>query len=365
MHPTLPHIVATASHDETINLWDISVPVSCPDVTGKVNNIYEADKRRKGFASGERLAVFGGFEGHEEAILSIVGRAPDQPTRKRGTPNETDMCRNGQAFHPSLPFILSGGVDCKLRIWRLPKHLPQRPTSSLMKPLAISPPKSSTRTPNVSFPVWIHHSLHSHHITYVSWIGSSGAILTTSLCFASPGRRVVRIFRPKFFDSLDSSPPKDVLGASIDFDSEVDMIARWVAPQASENIGNSIVDTSNELSFDPLTGKLHSTRRLYFPTTEPAIHCYPIDLNKRQADADGLLGQYPISLGQEVLTETDKQKENQLRAIACQPAGRGWMVAVGEMEKFNAWVKTDRLDEDAVSGNDWHEPAPSRCMADL
>jgi hypothetical protein len=71
VHPTLPHIIATASGDEVISLWDISVPVSRPEVTPEKTYVdEEQEKRRKGFAEGERLHIFGGFSGHVEAVLS-------------------------------------------------------------------------------------------------------------------------------------------------------------------------------------------------------------------------------------------------------------------------------------------------------
>lgn len=72
VHPSLPHVIATGSIDETISLWDISVPITKPDTIGKSSNAWEQDKRRKGFAEGERLAVYGGFGGHKEPVLSIV-----------------------------------------------------------------------------------------------------------------------------------------------------------------------------------------------------------------------------------------------------------------------------------------------------
>lgn len=84
MHPTLPHIVATASQDESICLWDISVPISKPETLGKSANSLEEDKRRKGYAEGERLCIFGGIGGHIEAVVSIVScsrRAVRKQTR--------------------------------------------------------------------------------------------------------------------------------------------------------------------------------------------------------------------------------------------------------------------------------------------
>lgn len=73
MHPSLPHVIATASGDEAISLWDISVPVSKLEVEAGHGNLDEVDKRRKGYVEGERLCLFGGYAGHVEAVLSIVG----------------------------------------------------------------------------------------------------------------------------------------------------------------------------------------------------------------------------------------------------------------------------------------------------
>jgi hypothetical protein len=56
-------------------LWDISVPVSKPEVEAGHGTLDEADKRRKGYVEGERLCLFGGYAGHVEAVLSIVSLA--------------------------------------------------------------------------------------------------------------------------------------------------------------------------------------------------------------------------------------------------------------------------------------------------
>ena len=67
--------MATASQDESICLWDISVPISKPETLGKSANSLEEDKRRKGYTQGERLCIFGGVGGHLEAVVSIVSRS--------------------------------------------------------------------------------------------------------------------------------------------------------------------------------------------------------------------------------------------------------------------------------------------------
>lgn len=78
VHPKLPHVVASASCDESISLWDISVPVSMPEVIGTSQNALEEDKRRQGYIAGERICLFAGAGGHVEPVLSIV-RVNDGP----------------------------------------------------------------------------------------------------------------------------------------------------------------------------------------------------------------------------------------------------------------------------------------------
>lgn len=46
--------------------------MSKPETAAGHGMLEELDKRRKGYAAGERLCVFGGYAGHVEAILSIV-----------------------------------------------------------------------------------------------------------------------------------------------------------------------------------------------------------------------------------------------------------------------------------------------------
>lgn len=75
VHPRLPHVVASASFDESISLWDISAPVAMPEVLGLTQNALEEDKRRQGYIAGERICLFAGIGGHIEAVLSIVSPA--------------------------------------------------------------------------------------------------------------------------------------------------------------------------------------------------------------------------------------------------------------------------------------------------
>ena len=259
-------------------------------------------------------------------------------------------------MHPTLPLLVSGGIDCKLRIWRLPDDLPRYPTSYLFRPVVIPPPRESHRPPAITYPVFTHESLHSHHIDHVSWIGKRGHLLTRSLCFDSPGKRVVRVFRPTFFDMLADRHAKaqDVFGHHIEYPPEVEMLARWTVAAASESIGDGVICEDVSLAWEQPTDeggppRPVAQRTLFFPTVEPAVHSFPIRLNKRQANVDQLKQTYAIDLGEDILVEPEKRKGGQLRAIDCQSAGSGWLIAVGEHEKLMVWRKTDQIDIEAIS----------------
>lgn len=257
-----------------------------------------------------------------------------------------------------MPLLVSGGGDCKLRIWRIPDSLPLHPTSSLTHPIPIDPPEKSARPPSFAFPVFTQASLHSHHIDHVEWIGHRGHLLTRSLCFNAPGKRVMRLFRPKFFDTISelvtkpppAAKPADVVGFGVDFPSHVEMLARWTTPSCSGGIGDGVVCTANELYRD-VDGKLGSRKRVYIPSIEPAVHIYDLDLKEKQADLDQLLQEYPFKLGREMLFEEDKRKNNALKAADCQTAGLGWLVGVGEGEKIVVWKRKQTTErKKAISG---------------
>lgn len=144
---------------------------------------------------------------------------------------------------------------------------------------------------------------------------------------------------------------KDVIGSGLDLSSEVEMLARFTVASCSECIGDGIVDATNELFLSRSTGKPSTQRRIYIPTTEPAVHSF--DLKFKDEDELTLVKRrYNIQLGDEILLEQDGDKDSktsQLRAVATQAAGRGWMVAVGENEKFMVWKKKEKVDLESVS----------------
>lgn len=253
-----------------------------------------------------------------------------------------------QAFHPCLPLLASGGVDCKLRIWRLPDTLPQHPTSSIMRPIPTAPPVSSVRPPSFSQPIYTNTALHSHHIDHVSWLGSSGHLVTRSMCWDSPGRRVVRVFRPDFFDTLEVNKIPNVVGAPVTVSSDVTLFARWTVAACSDNVADGIICSANELSYDVDRRSLSSQRKIYIPTTEPAIHVYDVDLDKPQGDVDELRRHYPIRPGDEILDEQHPVRDAQLRAMDVHLGGSGWIVAVGEQEKLCVWIRKEPLDIDRL-----------------
>lgn len=227
----------------------------------------------------------------------------------------------------------------------MPDNLPAYPTSSLINPTPVDSPEKSTRPASNAFPIFVQTSLHSHHIDHVEWVGNHGHVLTRSLCFNAPGKRVVRLFRPKFFDILEKSlsKPLDIVGFGVDFPSQVELLARWTTPSCSGGIGDGVMCTANELVRRE-NGKMVSRRRVYVPSIEPAVHIYDLDLKTKQSNLEALVHEYPFKLGEEMLFEEDKGKNSALRAVDCQNSGRGWLVSVGEGEKIVVWVRKRNTD---------------------
>lgn len=193
-------------------------------------------------------------------------------------------------------------------------------------------------------------SLHSHHVDHVSWVGGSGHLLTRAWCFDSSAKRVFRLFRPSFFDTLnraDAVAP-DHVGFHCEFPGEVELFARWTMGASSENIGDGLVCIDNEILLDDATGRISSRRMVYMPTVEPAVHAYAINTDKKQANLAAEHQEYHMRLGDEIVIEEDKRRNASLRAVAVQSAGRGWMVGAGELEKIVFWRKVDPLDQRAV-----------------
>jgi hypothetical protein len=182
--------------------------------------------------------------------------------------------------------------------------------------------------------------LHSHHIDHVEFVGHKGHILTRSLCFDAPSKRIIRLLRPKFFDTLedDLARPADVVGLDIHYPPDVELLAKWATPNSSGAVASGLICTSVELVCEA-HGKLTSKRKVYMPSAEPAVHVYDLDLAK-QAHIPGPR-EYPVVLGKEIMFDEDPKKNTPLRAIDCQPAGRGWLVAAGQGEKIMVWKRKD------------------------
>ena len=145
------------------------------------------------------------------------------------------------------------------------------------------------------------------------------------------------------------------MGFDIEFNAAVELIARWTVAAASENVGDGLVCLSTNIEINSNTSKPHLQRNLYFPSTEPAVHIFPLDLETKQADLEQLKQRYPINIGQNILKDlnhgskgSNRDVQGQLRSLDVQSAGRGWMMAVGEMEKFCIWIRREKVDLEQV-----------------
>lgn len=235
---------------------------------------------------------------------------------------------------------MSGGIDCKLRIWQIPDCLPKQPSRSNLAPQSCPQPRQSRKPVIVTFPLFTQASLHSHHIDHVEFLGHDGVILTRSYCYDSVGKRVVRVFRPTFFDmSQPLYVPESVGSAVPSVPADVDMIARWTFAGCSENIGDGTLVVACDIVKDLQTGLPAVRRQIMVPSTEPLVHVQALNIDVPQEDVDDRRNTYDICIGDEVIRDSDPKRVCQLRSIAFQNAGWQWLVGAGEAEKLSVWCK--------------------------
>lgn len=125
-HPTTPIIIASASRDYSVRLWNIMCE------------------------SNPLIAILGGEQGHREPVL-------------------------GLDFHPCLPTLLSSGMDHAIKLWALPDDVDYIPyDGEIVRPIKehlddIIEKQASRKVTTQHFPLFSTHQIHSNYVDSVAW----------------------------------------------------------------------------------------------------------------------------------------------------------------------------------------------------
>lgn len=138
--PTHPHILASASGDRTVRVWNIfggDLKVETTDDPHSRSRNYPMGDADEGDAC-IFILVGEGAGGHEWEIVTL-------------------------AFHPTQRAIVTGGMDYGVRIWALPEY-----------PIVIDPSIKKTevgyRPRKIYFPVFATNRLHEDAIDCIEWL---------------------------------------------------------------------------------------------------------------------------------------------------------------------------------------------------
>ncbi|GAA5944866.1 hypothetical protein JCM10213_006616 [Rhodosporidiobolus nylandii] len=197
-HPTHPHLLVSSSLDYTLRFHD-----ACAK-GGSNREAYETVLRqvgsKKSFAlreglllrrrrvKGELLAMAGvGEDGHGKGVVSCD-------------------------FHPTLPLLVSAGMDAGIRIWHLPSALLAQ-TPSLSSPRPSTPPPLPREPLLLPSPLFSSRAIHpGQWPTSVRFLGTRSVTLATSAPVTHAEarfqpRKCVRVWQPTELD-LPSPPSR-------------------------------------------------------------------------------------------------------------------------------------------------------------
>jgi len=159
--PTHPHIIASASIDHTVRIWNMTLSLkpshTRPDSQSQPVLPYWDNP------PGQLVTILAGVGGHTAPVCSV-------------------------AWHPVHPLLATGGMDNHVKIWYL-SELPGFPANSPLQDDGLPSPLQTVCTqqedpemhgaPITSLPIFNSKHVHSHWVDQMIWAGRESGILVS------------------------------------------------------------------------------------------------------------------------------------------------------------------------------------------
>ncbi|OAV96519.1 hypothetical protein PTTG_11776 [Puccinia triticina 1-1 BBBD Race 1] len=157
--PTHPHVLASASIDHTVRIWNTALPL-------------KSSQTRSGSESQSLLSNWDNPPGQLVTILAGVGG------------HVAPVC--SVAWHPIHPLLATGGMDNHVKIWYLSK-LPGFPINSPLQDIQLpetlqtvdQKDSVSLPAPITSLPIFNSKHVHSHWVDQIMWASRLTPILVS------------------------------------------------------------------------------------------------------------------------------------------------------------------------------------------
>ncbi|EFP77834.2 uncharacterized protein PGTG_03790 [Puccinia graminis f. sp. tritici CRL 75-36-700-3] len=168
--PTHPHVLASASIDHTVRIWNTTLPLKPAHIRQGTES--QALLSNWDNPPGQLVTILAGAGGHTAPVCSV-------------------------AWHPIHPLLATGGMDNHVKIWYL-SQLPGFPRNSPLQddrlPESLqtvdqSDPVNLSSAPITSLPIFNSKHLHSHWVDQIIWAGRLTPILVSKSSIIAKGSR--------------------------------------------------------------------------------------------------------------------------------------------------------------------------------